>query len=535
MFDLLIKDGLVIDGTGSKPAYRADVGVQDKHIAAVGNLTGAASDKVIDATGLIVSPGFIDTHAHSDGALLVDPQHENGLRQGITTEILAPDGLSYAPLSAEDYLMYRWYLSGLLGWPPDNLDMSSIKSFRNNYHKSTAINVVAVVPHGPLRISALGFRDTPLRGSALESAKRSLSDGIDQGGRGFSTGLAYFPQSYSDTKELIELSTVAARHQVPFIVHIREKNEDPGGGTAERAFGGGGITEALEVGRRSGAAVHIEHYRTEPDSAGRIDELLSEVDRAKSEGVEVTLETYPYSYGAGMVIPLLPSWIHDGGPEALLKRLDDPVDRRKAADHVDNWLAQRGGEDNWTYIGSAINNHLEGMSFADAAAIRNTSVADMIVDVISEERLTCGRRQTQPHNVSSSRQVEADVMALLAREDYMIGSDSIPHGEMCHPRAYGTFPRVVGRLRRRLGYPLHQVIQRLTDNPARTFGLTKRGQVQIGYFADLVIFDDQRICDLATFDDPTVPPAGIPFVIVNGKIAVEREHCTGVLAGEAVP
>ena len=528
MFDLLISGGLVIDGTGKKPAYRADVGVRGKQIAAVGDLSTATSARFVDATGLIVAPGFIDTHAHSDGALLVDPQHENGLRQGITTEVLAPDGLSYAPLSPQNYRMYRWYLSGLLGWPPEDLDMSSIEAFRSNYHLRTAVNIVAIVPHGPIRISALGFRDEPLRGEALETAKRLVREGVEQGGRGFATGLSYFPQSYSDTHELIELSKVAGRHGVPFIVHLRSHN-------TERAFGGGGMAEALEVGRRADAPVHIEHYRTEPDSAGEVDALLAEVDLAKAEGVDITLETYPYSYGAGMVIPLLPGWIHEGGPAALLERLGDPADRGKAVEHIERWLADRGGEDNWTYIGSLNNKPLEGMSFAAAAAARGTSVAEMIVEVIAEERLTCGRRQTQPLNVAASRQVEADVMALLSRDDYMIGSDSIPHGAMCHPRAYGTFPRVVGRLRRRLGYPLEQVIQRLTDNPARTFGLTKRGRVQTGYFADLVIFDDQRICDLATFDDPCVTPAGIPFVIVNGQTAVDHERCTGALAGEAVP
>ncbi|MBI4306577.1 MAG: amidohydrolase family protein, partial [Chloroflexi bacterium] len=281
-FDIVVTGGTVVDGTGN-PGYRADVGIKGKRISAIGDLSEATAARVIDANGMMVSPGFVDTHAHSDGALLTDPQHANGLRQGVTTEILDQDGLSYAPLSPENYRMYRWYLSGLLGLPPEDLDMSSIAAFRANYHRKVAINVVSLVPHAAVRISTVGFRDVPLRGDDLESAKRIVKEGMEQGARGFATGMSYYPNAYSDTHELIELNKVVAELGGVYVTHLRDHNRD-------RGFGGGGVPEALEIGRRSGVKVHFSHYRTQPDSAGQVGDILRDIDAAKSEGVDISLE-----------------------------------------------------------------------------------------------------------------------------------------------------------------------------------------------------------------------------------------------------
>jgi len=529
MFDLLITGGSVVDGTGKRAAFAADVGIEGKEITAIGDLSRADAARVIDASGLIVSPGFIDTHAHSEGALLVNPQHENGLRQGITTEMLGPDGISYAPLDAEGYRMFRWYKAGLLGWPPEDLDMSSVEAFRGHYHRKVAINTVASAPHGIIRIATVGYGDVPLRGEALEKAKRLLRECVEQGARAFSTGLSYFPQAWADTEELVELSRVAGECGVPYHTHIRTHK-------IERSVGGGGIREAMEIGRRSGAPVHIEHYRTGPRNAGRVDELMAEVDRAKAEGVDVTLEAYPYAHGAGTAHLLVPQWVLEAGPEGVMQILEDREKREPIVREIEEFRASREtAGDVWTWMSSEKNKGLEGLNFVDAAAARGTSIGEMIVDVVVEERLACGRMQAPLPSAAVTRQVEKDFTELLSRDDYMIGSDSIPLDGMVHPRAWGTFPKALGRLRRRHGCALEQMVQRATDNPARRFGLTKRGRVETGYFADLVVFDADRMCDLATFEDPQTPPAGIPFVVVNGQVAVDNERCTGVLAGEAIP
>ena len=210
VFDIVIRGGTVVDGTG-QPGFTADIGITRQRIAAVGELPKSTSEQaqVIDAKGLHVSPGFIDVHSHADVALLKDGQHASGIRQGVTTEIIAPDGLTLAPLSAKNLRMYGWYLSGILSLPPDDLDMSSIEASKANYHRKTSCNVATFAGHGPIRLEAAGMQDVPLAGTKLETAKRLLSESLEQGAVGFSTGLSYYPQSWSDTDELSALMKVS--------------------------------------------------------------------------------------------------------------------------------------------------------------------------------------------------------------------------------------------------------------------------------------------------------------------------------------
>ncbi len=526
-FDLVITGGTVVDGTG-KPGVRADVGINGKTIDSIGELSDATAERVIDATGLIVSPGFIDVHAHSDGALLVDGQHANGIRQGITTEIIAPDGLTLAPLSAENYPMYRHYLSGILGLPSENLDMSSIEASRANYHQKTSCNVATFAGHGPIRLEAVGFEDVPLTGAALDRARGVLREALEQGACGFATGLSYYPQSFSTTDELIELCKVVAEFDRPLSIHLRNHNVD-------RSPQGGGVAEAIEVGRQSGVKVHFEHYRTQPGSAGDVATILEPIDRAKAEGIDITLETYPYPVGSSFPQAFFPSWMHEGGPEKFIERLADRSIRGQVIEEMKAVMYGRPAGNVWTWIGPGGDESMVGMLFDDAAGLDGDDLGEMVCDMMVATSLACGFRGAPPHSTRVWRQVEEDVMELLARPDYMVGSDAIPVGQLPHPRAYGCFPRVVGRLRRRYGYPLEQVVQRVTQNPAQRFGLQGRDVLEAGNFADIVVFDAEHITDRSSFEDPAVFPEGIPHVIVNGRVAVDNERLTGVLAGEAVP
>jgi N-acyl-D-amino-acid deacylase len=528
-FDVVIRGGTVVDGTG-RPGFKADIGIIGRRISAVGNLPASASEdaKAINATGLHVSPGFIDVHSHADGALLIDGQHASGIRQGVTTEIIAPDGLTLAPLSPENYRMYRWYMSGILGLPPEDLDMSSIEAARANYHHNTSCNVAMFAGHGPIRVEAAGMNDVPLTGQLLETAKQLLRESLEQGAVGFSTGLSYYPNSFSDTDELCALMEVTREFGRPMSIHLRNHNP-------ERGFGGGGVTEAIEVARRTGTKLHFEHYRTQPDSAGQVDQIMEPIDRAKDEGIDITLETYPYPVGSSFPQAFFPGYFHEGGPEGMLKTLNDEDKRAELISRMREVGYASPGGNMWTHINSDHNKHLEGMLFDDVAADWGISVEEMVCRVMAEESLTCGFRGAPPSSVRLWRQVEEDIMELMARPDYMVGSDSIPVGGMPHPRAYGCFVRTLGRLRRRYNYPVEQVVQRMTQNPAERFGLTNRGVIAEGRFADLVIFDEQRVTDRSSFEDPAVHPEGVPWVLVNGEIAVENEHVTGVLAGEAIP
>ncbi|MEC7838220.1 MAG: D-aminoacylase [Chloroflexota bacterium] len=526
MFDLLIKHGEIIDGSGQN-RFRADVGISGEKISFIGDSSGKESKKIINANGLIISPGFIDAHTHHDGVLLINPQHASSLRQGVTTEILGQDGLSYAPLSSENYKIQRKYLSGILGMPPENLDMSSIRSFRSNYHKKVSVNTAYPVSHGALRMESVGFYDKPLEGKELDHAKNLLKDGLEQGAVGLATGMSYHPNAWSTTEELIELCKVVREKDGVYITHLRDVNID-------RGFGGGGVPEALEIGRRSGVRVHFSHTRTSAENAGQVSKVLELIDKAKDEGVNCTLELYPYPTGSSFLLSNLPSWAHEGGPKDILERLNDKSSRSKI---IESFALNKKRNMDQTLLSYLPKNpELEGMTVSELSELRNTSMGDLICDLLIEQDLQVGFWQVPPESISKWRQVSKDAMEFLSRPDYMIGSDSIPLGSVPHPRAYGTFPRFIGRLRRQFDVmSLEEMIQRVSNNPAKTFNLTNRGLLKEGYFADIVIFDEEKIIDTATYDDAKQFPIGIPYVIVNGSIAVNNENCTGIFAGQAVP
>ena len=350
---------------------------------------------------------------------------------------------------------------------------------------------------------------------------------MEQGAVGLATGMSYHPNAWSTTEELIELCKVVAEAGGVYITHLRDVNPD-------RGYGGGGIPEAIEIGKRSGVKVHFSHTRTSAENAGKIDEVLELVDQGKKDGVDCTLELYPYPTGSTFLLSSLPSWVHEGGPDKIIEKLKDKTTRTKIIDA----LALNTKRPLHDCVLSHLPNNpqFEGMTIPEIAEIKNKSIGDLALDMLIEENLQVGFWLSPPTNIAAWRQVSKDCMEFLSRPDYMIGSDSIPLGSTPHPRAYGTFPRFVGRLRRQFDVmSLEQVIQRAADNPAQRFGISKRGRIQEGYYADIVIFDDDRIIDTATYDDPKQFPVGIPYVLVNGSVSVDQEICTGTFSGYAVP
>jgi N-acyl-D-amino-acid deacylase len=526
MFDLVIRGGTVVDGSGAA-GRRADVGIRGETIAAVDDLGRAEAGRVIDAAGLTVTPGFIDTHTHAEGALLTDPQHAMGIRQGITTELLGIDGMSYAPLSPAPYRQYRRWLAGLLGTPPEDLDMRSVAAFRSHYHRKVAVNTAYLVPHGTVRLEVLGFRDAPLTGDALEAARRLVRQGLEEGAVGFSTGSKYYPGPWGDTRELIELGRVVREAGGVYMCEPRRANLD-------RAAGGDGVAEALAVARESGVRLHFAHYRTAAETAGRIDRIMAPIDAARPAGVDVTFDVYPYPSGSSIAVSLLPSAVHDGGPDAILRRLADPAERRKIGAALDGDPSIPLADLVCSY--APHDPALEGMSLPDVAARRSATLGETLCELLLEAELAIGHVTAPPRSAALWRQVSRDCLALLARPDYMACSDITPAGSFPHPRSYGAFPRFLGRLRRDLGgIALETMVQRMTEAPARRFGLARRGRLLPGHFADVAVFDAERITDHSTYDDPCRFPSGIPYVVVNGRVAVDGERCTGILAGQAVP
>jgi N-acyl-D-amino-acid deacylase len=530
-FDLLIRNGLVVDGSGS-PAAAADVGISGGRIEAVERLPQADAGRVVDARGQVVAPGFIDTHAHSDLMLLAEPQHTPKLCQGVTTEIIAQDGLSYAPLSPNNLRDYVRYLSGLYGRPPLDYAWSSVAEFRAQFDRRVAVNTVYLVPHGTVRLEVLGMYDVPLRDDALKKAQALVERGLADGAVGMSTGLSYFPQSYSDTDEIVELCRPVAAADAVYVTHIRtvfrERPFDP-------------VIESLDIGRRSGAKVHFSHFRTSPLTAGQVKERMAPIDGPAGQGVDVSLETYPYPSGSSLGLQLVPAWAHEGGPDAILARLRDPGQRARIADELaavrDSVQPARWEERIYSHLPSPANQELLGKTMTEAARVRGAaSPEELLLDLLLEEDLEVGHVQLPPDDASVWDQVNRDIMQLFERPNYMVGSDSISAGGHPHPRLYGCFPRLIGRFQRQYGgLSLEALVNRATAVAADRFGLTDRGRVQPGKAADLVVFDPNTISDTSTYEAPKSLPVGIDYVVVNGEVAVEGGTPTGVLAGRALP
>lgn len=527
MFDIVITGGMVIDGTGG-PAKRADVGIVGETIRAIGVLEDVCAKRIIDARGLAVSPGFIDTHTHAEGDLLTDPQHAYGLRQGITTEFLGIDGMSYAPLSAQNYKTYRHWLGGLLGEPPQNLDMSSVTSFRANYHRKCSVNTAYLVPHATLRLEVLGFHDRPPTVDGLEHMKRLAQEGMDQGAVGLSTGGSYYPGPWATTEEIAKIAEVVKDAGKVYMAEPRRAD-------LNRIHQRDGVKEALEVSRRTGAKLHLAHFRTDPSTAGKVEELMAPIDRAKRDGVDISLDIYPYPTGASIPISLLPPWSQEGGPNEIIRRLKDPRYLKKICEELEQ-------ESMVVSLRDMVFSHLpaypdlDGSTLPELAASRGKLLTETLCEVLVENDLKVGYMGAPPDSAALWRQVSHDSMSLLARDDYNVCSDITPAGRVCHPRCYGAFPRFLGRLRRQFGFlSLESMVHRMTERPAKRFGLTKRGRIEKGCYADITIFEPDKVMDNSTYDDPRRFPSGIPFVLVNGKLAVDKERCTGVLAGQAVP
>lgn len=520
MLDIILRNGTIIDGTGTG-AFNGDVWIRGDKIVFVGKSEEEPPQarEIVDVTGYIVCPGFIDTHTHSDLALLWDRQHAPALMQGITTEILGQDGMSYAPLSKENLLMYSKYLAGSNGHAELSFDWNTVAEFRSKFNRC-GINTAYLLPHSSLRLETVGMNDVLLDEEQLSKACAMLGQGLEEGAKGFSTGLSYYPHAYSDTSELIEFCKVAAKYGSVFAIHLR---------TVFRGEAFDPVCEAIEIAEKSGVKLHFSHYRTNIKTAGKTGFIMEKIDKAMSRGIDISLEIYPYSYGSSLGQMFLPRWTVEGGYYETLERMKEPEVKKRLAMEIDNkW---KGFNAYFSYLNK--NTSYMGMTFSDVARERNQTLGEMLTDIISEESLCVGFHDIPPEDDEVNRQIEQDALELLKRPNYMVGSDSILMGDNPHPRAFGTFPKFL-RLSREYNYPLEQMINRMTKVPSDRFGLSGRGCLEQGNFADIVVFDYHNVADTAVPLRSRSAPIGIEYVLVNGKIAVRDNHVTGILAGYGI-
>jgi len=523
-FDVIIRNGMIIDGSGN-PWYTADIGVSYDSIAAVGNLTDARARLELDATGLAVAPGFIDIHTHSDLPLLVDGLAQAHVRQGVTTNVVGNCGSSLAPVS--DTAAKRLGAQRLAEYDIE-WDWKSLAEYLAKLEGSgVSINVVPLVGHGTMRDSVMGSDDRQPTARELATMQDMLDQAMQEGAFGLSTGLIYVPGSYADTDEIIELARVAAEYDGMYATHIRGEND-----TLLDA-----LHEAIEIGRQAHLRVQVSHLKAMGRHMwGKSVEALELIDSARDEGIEITCDQYPYNASATGLGAYLPHWAHVGGRAELEARLRDPDTRaRLKADILegtDDWVSlYRGvGWDN-TLISSYSQHDLEGLSIAEIAQRQGKDAFDAAFDLLLEAE---GRVGVVYFTIG-----DEDIERIMRHPAVMVGSDSsaiATEGPLArgkpHPRAFGSFVRVLGRYVREKGtVRLEEAVRKMTSLPAQSLRLLDRGLLRPGMKADIVVFDPETVADLATYTDPFQYPVGIRDVVVNGALTIHNGQHLGTRAG----
>ncbi|MEU5519031.1 D-aminoacylase [Streptomyces griseoaurantiacus] len=534
--DLVLRDAEVVDGTGA-PSYRADVAVEDGRIVSIVQEAWAAgcqrprARREIDAEGLVLAPGFIDMHAHSDLALLRDPDHSAKAAQGVTLEVIGQDGLSYAPVDEHTLAEVRRAIAGWNG-PGDDLDFSwrSVGEYLDRLDhgfdgRGIAVNAAYLIPQGTVRALAVGWDDRPATPAELDRMRRLVAEGLEQGAVGLSSGLTYTPGMYADGAELTELCRVVASYGGYYCPH-------------HRSYGAGALEayeEMVALTREAGCPLHLAHATMNFGvNRDRAPELLALLDKALAAGADITLDTYPYTPGCTTLAALLPSWASEGGPEAVLGRLADEESAERIRHHLEVTGSDgcHGVPVEWETIeisgvGDPALAGYVGRTVLQAARERGETPWTVARRLLTGDRLGTTILQHVGH--------EENVRTIMRHPTHTGGSDGILQGSKPHPRAYGTFPRYLGTYVRELGVlSLEECVAHLTGRPAARLRLPDRGLVREGYRADLVLFDPATVAPGATFEDPRRLPTGIPHVLIDGRFVIEDGRRTDVLAGRAV-
>jgi N-acyl-D-amino-acid deacylase len=518
--DILIKDGLIFDGSGTEP-FVSDIAISGDSIRSVGEIHESAAEMVIPAKGLAVAPGFIDTHAHSDFMLIADPRAEGKILQGVTTEINGNCGMSAAPLYGkalerrEDDLnelgiRHRW---------------NTVREYRTLIaQQGAAINIAMLAGHGNIRGAVVGYENRGPSDGEFLTMSNLLNDAVREGAMGLSTGLIYPPGIYSETDELIKLCRVLQPYGIIYTSHMR----------SEGAMLLEAIREVITIGKGSGVRVHVSHIKTAGmQNWHKADKAISMIMDARNDGLQITCDRYPYTASSTDLDSLLPSWAFEGGNEQELQRLIHEDTRARLRKEL---LDQTQGSGYWervivSSVASERNQWMEGKTIAQISSNINSDEIETVFNILVQERLRAGAIFMSMN--------EDNLRKFLSLPFCAIGSDSSARSfdgptrlGRPHPRTFGTFPRFLGAYVRDAALmPMTEAVRRTTSLPAEIFGLKGRGRLKEGMFADITVFDSARISDKATFDDPFQGPEGIAYVLVNGIPAVWEGRPTGRLSG----
>ena len=523
--DLLIRGGHVVDGTGA-PGRAVDVAVRDGRIAAIEPRSSHSARRVLDARGLVVAPGLIDIHTHSDFTLPLNPRAESKIRQGVTTEVVGNCGFSVAPALPGRVEMLREYLASSAPWLP--FRESTFAQYVAGF-PATAVNVVLQVGHHTLRLMAAGMEERPLTEGERAAMTRLLEEALAAGAWGLSSGLFTAPGGYADTAEIHALARVLARHGAAYASHIRDE--------ADRVFDA--VREAIDVAETTGVHVQIAHLKLSgTDNWGGATRLLGEIETARRRGIPVDVDAYPYDTATNPLRNLLPRWIMDGGIPAMLERLGRRDVRTRLRDDIArNGLTNFGRIPSWDVVRVAVAPHLPdhaGRTFGDIARSRAVDPFDAVCDFIVQDR-----GETR---ILITSMAEADVREISRAPWILTGSDAnslavsgVTGQGKPHPRSYGTHARLLGPYVRDLKLlTLESAVYKTTGGAARALGLTDRGVLRPGFRADVTVFDPARIADQSTYPEPHRYATGVSTVVVNGEVVIDGGDHTGALPGRVL-
>jgi N-acyl-D-amino-acid deacylase len=525
MDDLLLRGGQLIDGTGAPPRD-ADVSVSGGRVVAIEPRSARPARRVIDARGQIVAPGFIDIHTHSDFTLPLNPRAESKIRQGVTLEVVGNCGFSVAPALRGRSPMLREYLASSAPWLPfgETTFADYVAAF-----PPTAVNVILQVGHNTLRLMTAGMDNRALTAAELAIMERLLAEALAAGAWGLSSGLFTAPGAYADATEIQALARVLRRHGAAYSSHIRDE--------ANRVVEA--VREAIAVAETTGVHVQIAHLKLSGvDNWGGAAKLLDEIAGARRRGLPVDCDAYPYDTASNPLRNLLPRWVIDGGISAMLERLGRAeVRARLRADITRDGLTNFGRIPSWDAVRVAVAPNLPdeaGRTFGELARRRGVDPFDAVCDFIVADR---GETRILVTSMS-----DTDVHAIAAAPWVTVGSDAnalatsgVTSQGKPHPRSYGTHARLLGTFVRDLRLlSLPAAIHKTTGAAAAALGLTDRGVVREGCWADLALFDPDRIADRATYDDPHRYAVGVSTVVVNGEVVVDGGDHTGALPGRVL-
>lgn len=528
MHDLVIRDAMVLDGTGA-PARRGDVGVRDGRIVEAGRV-GEGGRREIAADGLCLAPGFVDMHSHSDHYLLVNPTAQSKVTQGVTTEVCGNCGYSPAPLV---HPKERAEVMEYLGKHGVEADWSTVAEyFATLEGHGIAPNFMTFVGHGSIRASVVGYDDRPATEAEMEQMRVLVAASMDEGALGVASGLIYAPGCYGDTNEVAEICKPVGARGGLYSTHMRDEGDE----VVEA------VIESIGIGEASGARVQISHHKAcGPGNWGKVNDTLPLIEAARARGLDVTADQYPYVATCTSLDVNVPKWAHDGGDDRLVARLQDPDTRPRLraetiahvesgyTDPVQGWrnvvvASVKSEENRWT----------EGLGIAAIAERWGIEPVEALFRLLVEER--CGVAMVH------FTLCEEDVETVMRAPYVMFGSDATARAltgptakGKPHPRTFGTFPRILARYVREKGVlSLEEAVRKMTSLPAAKLGLTDRGRIAEGLWADMVLFDPAGVRDIATFDTPFALAEGIPYVFVNGVPVVDEGSVTGALPGRCL-